>query len=50
MTLALLAEDLLLLLTDDHTGKLVAPGTEVDVALAGALLMELTLSTRTHAR
>jgi Golgi phosphoprotein 3 (GPP34) len=41
----LLAEDLLLLLTDDDTGKLAASGTEVDVALGGALLIELTLST-----
>jgi hypothetical protein len=40
----LLAEDLLLLLTDDDTGKLAASGTEVDIALGGALLIELTLS------
>ncbi len=33
----LLAEDLLLLLTEDDTGKLAAPSTEVDVALGGAL-------------
>ena len=42
----LLAEDLLLLLTDDDTGKLAASGTEVDVALGGALLVELTLMQR----
>jgi hypothetical protein len=42
----LLAEDLLLLLTDDSTGKLAASGTEVDVALGGALLVELTLMQR----
>jgi hypothetical protein len=42
----LLAEDLLLLLTDDETGKLAASGTEVDVALGGALLVELALTDR----
>ena len=42
----LLAEDLLLLLTDDGTGKLAASSTEVDVALGGALLVELTLMQR----
>lgn len=42
----LLAEDLLLLLTEDDTGKLAASGTEVDVALGGALLVELTLMQR----
>lgn len=42
----LLAEDLLLLLTDDDTGKLAASSTEVDVALGGALLVELTLMQR----
>ncbi|MFC5176547.1 GOLPH3/VPS74 family protein [Nocardioides taihuensis] len=42
----LLAEDLLLLLTDDETGKLAASGTEVDVALGGALLVELALKGR----
>lgn len=41
----LLAEDLLLLLTDDDTGKLAA-STEVDVALGGALLVELALMDR----
>jgi hypothetical protein len=42
----LIAEDLLLLLTDDETGKLVASASEVDVALGGALLVELTLMQR----
>lgn len=42
----LLAEDLLLLLTDDDTGKLAASGTEVDMALGGALLVELALLQR----
>ena len=42
----LLAEDLLLLMTDDDTGELAASGTEVDVALGGALLIELTLRER----
>jgi hypothetical protein len=42
----LLAEDLLLLLTDDDTGKLATDSTEVDVALGGALLVELTLTRR----
>jgi len=39
----LVAENLLLCLTDDTTGKLLASGTEVDVALGGALLVELAL-------
>ena len=38
----LLAEDLLLLLTDDRTGKLAAPSTRVDLALGGAMLVELS--------
>lgn len=42
----LLAEDLLLLLTDDDTGRLAASGTAVDVALGGALLVELALADR----
>ena len=46
MRFVLLAEDLLLLLTDDDTGRLAAPSTEVDVALGGALLVELTLMQR----
>lgn len=39
----LLAEDLLLLLTDDATGKLRSPAGETDIALGGANLVELTL-------
>jgi len=39
----LIAEDLLLLLTDDSTGKLLVSGSEVDIALGGANLVELTL-------
>jgi hypothetical protein len=39
----LLAEDLLLLVTDDASGRLSAPAAEVDVALGGANLVELTL-------
>ena len=39
----LLAEDLLLLVTDDTTGRLSAPGTQVDIGLGGANLLELTL-------
>jgi hypothetical protein len=39
----LLAEDLLLLLTDDGTGKLAVSSTDLDVALGGALLVELAL-------
>jgi hypothetical protein len=42
----LIAEDLLLLLTDDETGKLAASPGEVDVALGGALLVELVLMQR----
>ena len=42
----LLAEDLLLLLTNDDTGRLAKSGTEVDVALGGALLVDLTLMGR----
>lgn len=40
----MLAEDLLLLLTDDETGKLAASADEVDLALGGALLAELALT------
>lgn len=40
----LIAEDLLLLLTDDETGKVLAEGTALDHALAGAVLVELTMS------
>jgi len=39
----LLAEDLLLLVTDDASGRLSAPAAQVDVALGGANLVELTL-------
>lgn len=39
----LIAEDLLLLLTDDVTGRLSVPAAEVDVALGGANLLELAL-------
>ena len=42
----LIAEDLLLLLTDDDTGKLAASSTTVDIALGGALLVELALIER----
>ena len=42
----LIAEDLLLLLTDDETGKLAASPGEADVALGGALLVELVLMQR----
>src|SRR4051794_4167516 len=42
----LLAEDLLLLLTDDRTGKLVADRTHVDVGLGGAQLIDLSLAHR----
>jgi hypothetical protein len=42
----LIAEDLLLLLTDDDTGKLVVTGSIVDIALGGALLVELSMSAR----
>ncbi len=40
----LIAEDLLLLLTDDSTGKLAVSSTLVDIALGGALLVEITIS------
>jgi hypothetical protein len=39
----LLAEDLLLLLLDDSSGRPVTDGTKLDHALAGAVLLELTL-------
>ena len=39
----LLAEDLLLLVTDDVSGRLAAPGAQVDAGLGGANLVELTL-------
>ena len=39
----LLAEDLLLLVTDDASGRLLAAGAQVDAGLGGANLIELTL-------
>jgi hypothetical protein len=39
----LIAEDLLLLVTDDASGRLSAPGEQVDAGLGGANLVELTL-------
>ncbi|HEX6249212.1 MAG TPA: GPP34 family phosphoprotein [Nocardioidaceae bacterium] len=42
----LIAEDLLLLLTDDRTGRLTGSATHVDVALGGSLLVELALMDR----
>ena len=39
----LLAEDLLLLVTDDASGKLSVPGAQADAGLGGANLVELTL-------
>jgi hypothetical protein len=42
----LIAEDLLLLLTADDTGKLAARGTRTKMALGGALLAELALMQR----
>ena len=39
----LLAEDLLLLVTDDASGRLSAPAAPVDAGLGGANLIELTL-------
>jgi Golgi phosphoprotein 3 (GPP34) len=39
----LLAEDLLLLVTDSASGRLSAPAAQVDAALGGANLLELTL-------
>jgi hypothetical protein len=42
----LIAEDLLLLLTADDTGRLVADSTHTDMALGGALLAELVLTGR----
>lgn len=43
---ALIAEDLLLLLTDDRSGKLLVASNQVDIALGGALLIELALEQR----
>lgn len=42
----LIAEDLLLLVTDDASGRLLTPASQVDVGLGGALLLELTLMNR----
>lgn len=42
----LVAEDLLLALTDDATGKLLVSGSEADIALGGALLVELVMRER----
>ncbi|HET9860845.1 MAG TPA: GPP34 family phosphoprotein [Nocardioidaceae bacterium] len=42
----LIAEDLLLLLTDDAAGKLAVSGVEADIALGGANLVELALLER----
>jgi len=39
----LLAEDLLLLVTDDAAGRLAVPGEPADAGLGGANLAELTL-------
>jgi hypothetical protein len=39
----LLAEDLLLLVTDDASGRLSVPAAEADAGLAGANLVELTM-------
>ncbi|MGH3203836.1 MAG: GPP34 family phosphoprotein [Streptosporangiaceae bacterium] len=39
----LLAEDLLLLVTDDASGRLSVPAAQVDAGLGGANLVELTL-------
>ena len=42
----LIAEDLLLLLTDDTSGRLVTPAAKVEIMLAGANLVELALMGR----
>ncbi len=39
----LIAEDLLLLLTDDASGRLAVPPAQADAALGGANLVELAL-------
>ena len=39
-----LAEDLLLLLTDDRSGRLSVTAAQVDIAVGGANLVELTLA------
>ena len=40
----LIAEDLLLLVTDDTSGRLFAPAEQVDIGLAGANLLQLALT------
>ena len=42
----LLAENLLLLVTDDASGRLRVPADQLDPALAGAILVELTMMGR----
>ncbi len=42
----LIAEDLLLLLTDDASGRLAVPAAQADAALGGANLIELALMNR----
>ena len=42
----LIAEDLLLLVTNDVSGRLSSPAEQVDVGLGGAMLVELTLMNR----
>jgi hypothetical protein len=42
----LIAEDLLLLVTDDASGRLSAPAAQIDAGLGGANLVELTLRNR----
>lgn len=42
----LIAEDLLLLLTADDSGRLSAPAEQVDLGLAGAILLELALMSK----
>jgi hypothetical protein len=42
----LLAENLLLLVTDDASGRLSVPGDQLDLALGGANLVELTVMGR----
>ena len=46
MIVTLIAEDLLLLLIDDATGKLVLDRTRLERALAGAVLVELAMAER----
>lgn len=42
----LIAEDLLLLLTDPESGRLLVPAQHADIALGGALLVELSVAGR----